>query len=236
MTPMLCVDENHSARFHETNTDGRPASRVVLTEVDHLAVSDDGTLLIAGNAVRMVARNGRTNRLAVAVTARTHATVTSGRVEIAATAPGRVTIRITAHGETQDTVRRTIDKGRTVVRLRHPAAPGERDIVLMARTANGRVAAHRFRTIVPGPNGLDVAAVRRMALRLTFTGGDPENCHGIPPAAATCTLVEAASQPGQPPYRQTWTIRRTPDGVFHATVIETGGAEPERRRSMIVQP
>jgi hypothetical protein len=79
-----------------------------------------------------------------------------------------------------------------------------------------------MRTIVPGPRGVGVAVIRRLIFRELDRRSntvDPklEQCRAISRQTVTCRLRDDPEDlPGG--IRERWTVRRTADGVLHATV------------------
>lgn len=238
LTPMLCQDSPEPTDRFDTNIDGRRASTIALATPGSLALTSDGTLLVSesgnGTFLAMLAPVGGGRRLAVAIAPETHATITRRRLVIAATHPAAVAIRV-AHGrKTVITTRTTVPAGRSTLSLPGRVPAGDIDVFVSAN-ADGRLAADRLKTIVPGRRGLPIAPVRRLILRaVALTVQDPKitGCKAISRSAVRCRLRDVADD-----YERDdqWTIHRTKDGLLHATVRDTlaGGAETER---YVIQP
>jgi hypothetical protein len=189
-------------------------------------MTSDGTLLIGGSSpdgdfVAMLSPDGSGRRLGVALTPETHAAITGRQLVIAATHIATVKVRLVHHRRVVSRMTAQVPAGRTVLRLRHGVPPGENTVFASAHTSDGRVAADRLRTIVPGPRGLGVTVGRRLILRELDRRSntvDPRlQCRAISRRAVTCRLRDDPPDlPGG--IRERWTIRRTSNGVIHATV------------------
>ena len=237
-------DSAKGDRFY-TNLDGRRASQVLFSwDPKSLAVTSDGTLLIATSSrynnewfVAMLAPAGVSRRLAVAVAPESHATLPRRRLVIAATHPANVAIRVVQRHKTVMKTQAAVQGGRTTVLLPRGVPMGDVDVLVSARASDGRVAADRLRTIIPGRRGLPVASVRRLILRYVGRQAVVSNprirdCKAISPTTVRCRLLD---DPEEDYSRdQQWIIRRTRDGLLHASIRDTGHSTIGDRE--VIQP
>jgi hypothetical protein len=229
LTQIACAVGGPAQDRAATNVDGRRAADLVLADPTSMALTSDGTLLIGasgpdGPFVAMLSPGGR--RLGVAVAPETHGTIAHSRVVVTATHAASVAIRVEHRGRTVARADASVPAGRAVLRLDRRVPPGEDTVVVTARAPDGRVAADRLRAILPGPRGLDLADARRHIRRESErapTANDPTlvGCRAISRQTVTCRLRD--DPPDLPVgIRERWTVRRTPDGVMHATVSGEG--------------
>jgi hypothetical protein len=228
LTQILCGSPGPNDHRHDANPDGRRADEAFVDALSSVAMTSDRTLLIGGDApdggyVAMLSPNGGGGRrLGVALTPETHAAITQRGLVLHATHAATVKIRLVHRRRTVSTLTTRVARGRTVLRLHDRVPPGENTVFVSAHTSDGRVAADLMRTIVPGPRGVGVGVMRRLIFRELERRSntvDPklEQCRAISRQTVTCRLRDDPEDlPGG--IRERWTVRRTADGVLHATV------------------